>query len=213
MNKHPNKYQARLKTIIEAFFKKQPKKGPLLKCKGGGYSKKEWLPTPMHRDEVIVEGETAIYLLWGNEMASWDGKVLCLNKHNIHHTQLTNSRLDKILNKLVSNKVGFEYYDDFLGYSQRARWSEIRKKLPYLSRKGFYYRWIVIHPFPLIIKASTLKAQFNKDIYIKKLLSARTKTPQYMDLIKQLNIPIPKKLKDKVAAKMFQCALDSYIAA
>lgn len=208
-----NKYQDKLNKIIEALFQKQPKKGPLLRQMGGCWHKEgERLYVPKPRDEVIVEDETAIYLLWGNEIASWNGETLCLNKYNIYHTRLTADRLNRILMKFISNKVGFEY-SYTLDNSAMNKWLMTRNKLPYITPRGFYYYWMVLHPFPLTINSSTLDVQFDREIYIKKLLRSRTRTQGYFDSIKQLNIPIPEELKGKVAAKMFQHTLDSYIAA
>lgn len=208
-----SRYRSKLDKIIEAFFERQPERGWLQKYQGGCWRKKEeQLYVPMPRDEVFVRGETAIYLLWGNEIASWDGETLCLNKHNIYHTRLTADRLIKILCRFVSYKVGYKLHHT-LNDQQKDTWYKIRAKLPYIVPRGFYYNWRVIHPFPLIIKASTLEVKFDKEIYIKKLLRSRTHTQEYLNIMNRLNIPIPEERKGDVAAKMFQRALDSYIAA
>lgn len=210
-----NAYKNKLKKLVEAFFEIKPRKSRLLMHRGGcWYHEKEFLSTPMRRDEVIVEGGTAKYLLWGEEIASWDGETLCLNRYNIHHTRLTANRLNNILLKFISNSIGFEYPDKY-GDPKRTVWEKERRKFPYVKPRGFgfWFCWSIMHPYPLTIKASPLKVCFDKDIYIKKLLRTQTMAKEYIDLIKELKISIPRKYKDKVAAKMFEHTLNSYIAA
>ncbi|MHA1632397.1 MAG: hypothetical protein ACTSXC_06280 [Candidatus Freyarchaeota archaeon] len=83
-----------------------------------------------YRDVVEVEGETVAYLLWGNEIAVWNGKENILTVRDCGWwTPLTRDRLNRILRwlpcatiRIYSERGGRRIYRCKAGFEDIYRW-------------------------------------------------------------------------------------------
>lgn len=196
--------------IIENFINRIPCKSPYLKPGQAGFC--AYRDRGGIRDRVIVEGNTAKYLLWGNCIAEWDGKILKLDNCG-WETALTVDRMQYI------------YYGCFksLHSEDNSSWWDTllrRPKLPHLGRYGYWFytaaQWNrTFHDYPLIadVKNLRLLSKISTDAFVDKLLRARK--PEvimaYKILLGNLNVNLSLDIKARISAKIFRVALDNSI--
>ena len=177
--------------VIEAFKNSQPLRTRKVKITAGqnGWTYHSYDYEGV-RDEVKVENGVTTYYLWGAPIAIYDGRILTFDSKG-HRTLLTQGRMNSILSSVVTH---FAYWRPWIAHKAR----------------GFYFLYysFVTHPFPLQIdvKQRRIVSEFDKEIYLQKLLRSRDMhyTSQYLKLCKTLKIPIPKDIRDKITERKFK---------